>query len=131
MKTYTSEIRLSAIKAFIEKMLDVDKITELFGCSVPTLYRWVSEYKKEQKYKSNTSPGRPRKLSLEDEKRIIAQVEKTSDITLNELVDLLKLDVSRYTVANILTKHGFTYKKNSESQGTRKRRCSGKKTKLE
>lgn len=124
MKRYTSELRLKAIIAVLDKVITRKEATVIFGCGSATLSRWLTEYKVHGKYDTNNSKGRPRLLSKLQEEVIKEYIDSCPDITTEELLEVTNFNVSSSTLDNYIKRLGYHYKKNSQSHGTRQKRHS-------
>ncbi len=112
---------------------DVEGIAKAYSVSKWTVYRLVEQKRKTGSVALRTSQrGRKPLLTQADQARICECIEKTPDISIDELREKLKLKVSYSTVERAVNRMGYTYKKKSLHATERERpRCAGETCKME
>jgi len=98
----------------------VAQIKKWFNISERTIGRIWSKYQKTGKYQPTPYLGRKSKLSKETDQQIKNTIAETPDITLNELIDKLSLDLTEGGLSFHLKKLGFSFKKRSSMQVSKK-----------
>lgn len=107
------DLRERAIAAIAAGM-SVTKAAEVFGVSRTTLYRW-QERQAHQDLAPRYSPGGPRKITVEQEPQLLAQVQQYPDVTIDEHVERWRLQqdqaVSYSTMRRAIARLQWTRKK--------------------
>ncbi len=107
--------RFEAIK--LSGKIGVEKASNEYRVSRPTLYNWIKKYKESgiiglfDKPKANN--GHPNKVSDEEKKIIISYVKKSSSLSYEEIsVNLKKLNIHRHykTIRRICIEAGIDKK---------------------
>lgn len=121
-----NEARALILKAW-DKTHNADEIAECFSVDRSTVYRLVKRRDKTGEWQTRTHlRGRKPSLSAEQKQEIIRLVEEQPDITINEIVEQLRLTVCGETVRRVLIRAGYTYKKKSMHAKEQERpRCPG------
>ena len=111
---------------YVEKDVPVSELMKSFpGCSRATVFRHVKRPVNRPFDKGKLNKGRPKKLSLMDERSIVRYISwmrsKIGPFTLKRLVREANIakDVSMSTISRVLRKHGFRYL-NSRRKGIMK-----------
>jgi len=94
----------------------VTQIKKWFNISERTISRIWNKYQKTKNYQPTPYTGRKSKLSKETDQQIRKTITETPDITLNELIDKLSLDLTEGGLSFHLKKMGLTFKKRSSMQ---------------
>ncbi|MCL2643722.1 MAG: helix-turn-helix domain-containing protein, partial [Candidatus Bathyarchaeota archaeon] len=94
----------------------VAQIKKWFNISERTISRIWNKYQKTGTYQPTPCLGRKSKLSKETDQQIKDTIAETPDITLNELIDKLSLDLTEGGLSFHLKKLGLTFKKRSSMQ---------------
>lgn len=109
-KPYSVDLRERVVNAL--KTKTKQEVAEAYGVSLRTVHYWDAR----QKATGNLVPdpwggGRPPKLTESQHAAMLAAVDKTPDITLEELQQSLSLPVSVATICMRLIKEGYSFKK--------------------
>ena len=125
-KTLSEDLR-SRVIAAVESGLSRRAAADRFGVGVATAIRWVRAFKATGSTRAQPKGGDQRSHRVEAYRDVIlGAVELKVDITLVELVDLLRqqhgLHVAPSTVWRFLDRHAMTVKKNSARQRARQAR---------
>jgi transposase len=83
------------------------------GVSTRTVRRVWKQFLTEGHVSPKKSKGRPSRLTQEDVERIAAEVKRSPDSTLAELIDCLSLPIRKSQLHRLLGKLGLTFKKNA------------------
>ncbi|MBO4317132.1 MAG: helix-turn-helix domain-containing protein [Mailhella sp.] len=123
MRSKTKEIREAAIKVVMNKTLTAQEAADLFGVHRSTIYSWIHFFKTEGRIDANHPTGRKPLFTEELKEKLVKLVDEQHDRTLEELAEALGNVVHFTTIHRQLKLMGYDYKKNSQSSGTRSRRC--------
>lgn len=127
-----NEARKLLLEAW-DKTHNAGEVAKYFSVNKSTVYRLVEHRDHTGSFKTRTNlRGRKPVLSEEQRQAIIQLVQEEPDITINEIIDRLNLNVCDETVRRFLVKEGYTYKKKSLHAKEQERpRCSREKKVLE
>lgn len=127
-----NEARKLLLEAW-DKTHNASEVAKYFSVNKSTVYRLVERRDQTGGYETRTNlRGRKPVLSEEQRQAIIQLVREEPDITINEMIERLHLNVCDETVRRVLVKEGYTYKKKSLHAKEQERpRCSGQKKALE
>lgn len=115
------ETRELLIKAY-EKSHNAKEVAENFSVDISTVYRLARQKKKTGSVKTNTENcGRKSSLSENDLINIDNTIQNQPDITIDEIIEKLNLNVSNETVRRAVIKMGYVYKKKSLNASERYR----------
>lgn len=122
-----NEARALLIKGY-DKTHNVRELAECFGVNTSTVYRLLKRRKTAGSIEAQTQfRGRKAILTPEKLEKIRTLVEQRNDITVNEIVAALGLQVCSETVRKALIKLGYVYKKKSMHAKEQERpRCGEK-----
>ena len=127
-RTLSEDLR-SRVIAAVESGLSRRAAADRFGVGVATAIRWVRAFKATGSTRAQPKGGDQRSHRIEAYRDVIlSAVELKVDITLVELVDLLKqhgLHVAPSTVWRFLDRHAMTVKKNRARLRARQARRAG------
>ena len=125
-KQSTFEEKVAAVKAYEEEGVKMASLTEIFGVSQATIFRWVKRYRETGNFeslRSKHSGGRKRILGQEQTEKLLKLILKPASEygfeddawTLKRVTILLNdhlgIKVSKGTVWRILRRNNFFYKK--------------------
>ena len=82
MRAYSLDLRERIVSA-VEKGMTKVEAAKQFGVSRSSLYSYLKR-SKENNLTADSPPGRPRKLSLEQEQAIASQIKENNDLSLAE-----------------------------------------------
>ena len=104
--------------------MDGKTISRVFHIALSTVYRWVERDEKTGNVNSRESnSGRKPELDEKELEAIKGLVEKRPDITIEEIIEELRLPLHKSEVSNILrNRFNFRYKKKQCRQANRKDR---------
>ena len=106
-----NEARKLLLEAW-DKTHNASEIAKYFSVNESTVYRLVERRDQTGSYETRTNlRGRKPVLSEEQRQAIIQLVREEPDITINEIIERLHLNVCDETVRRVLIKEGYTYKK--------------------
>lgn len=117
MKIASQEIRTLAIKAY-DLGVPPQQIAETLGYHLNSINRWLRAYQTEGRVKALPRGHRISIFSTEERKQLIELLEKSQDITLDEIRMHFGKQCSLNAVHKIVKALGFVFKKNSQSEGT-------------
>lgn len=107
MKHHTEDYKLSAVKYYLKNDISMEKTCKIFECNYKSLYRWIKRY--------NIDGNIKRKQTNEITKYVLLLVKKNVNITLWEIVNLIKkkfnIDLTDHSVFRILKKNKITRKR--------------------
>ena len=106
-----SDDKRADIIAAKERKESAELIKRWFNISERTISRIWNKYKKTGNYNSTPYTGRKSKLTKQQDEQIRDIITKTPDITLNELIDKLSLDLTEGGLSFHLKKMNLTFKK--------------------
>ena len=116
VKHKTEDYKLSAVNYYIKNKVSMDKVCEIFDCKKQSLSRWVVRYEKDKSIKRYSRKDLSYKITKEQVKYAITLLKKNQQITMTELVKLVK---KKYKDFDITSQHlGKVLKDNNK---TRKR----------
>ena len=116
-----------------EKGYKTKDLSEIFKISVNSVNRIIRQKKMTGSCELKThNCGRKSILTETDLKNISELIDAQPDITINEIIEKLHLNVTNETVWKAVVKMGYIYKKKSLHASERYRpRCSSKEGKLD
>ena len=115
-KHHSEDYKISAVKHYLNKTKNLTKTCEEFDCSRISLKRWVNKYEKDKSIKRYSRKELSYKITKEQVKYAITLLKKNQQITMTELVKLVK---KKYKYFDITSQHlGKVLKDNNK---TRKR----------
>jgi transposase-like protein/transposase len=115
-KHHSEDYKISAVKHYLNKTKNLTKTCEEFDCSRISLKRWVNKYEKDKSIKRYSRKELSYKITKEQVKYAITLLKKNQQITMTELVKLVK---KKYKDFGITSQHlGKVLKDNNK---TRKR----------
>lgn len=82
MRAYSIDLRERIVRA-VRAGKAKSEVARLFGVNVSTVKRYLARAE-QQALAPRTSPGRPRRISREEQPDLIAQLEASPDATLEE-----------------------------------------------
>ncbi len=85
MRAYSTDLRTRVVNA-AQTGKPLSEVAKTFGVSVSTIKRYLDLVDRggNDNLRPKTSPGRPRRISREDQADLIAQLEASPDATLEE-----------------------------------------------
>ena len=127
-----NESRNLLVQAY-EKTHDAGKVAECYNVSKRTVYRLDKQMRETGSVDLKTSQrGKKPTLTEKDLHDIDKLVKSKSGITIDGIIDELKLPVCNETVRKAVIKLGYVYKKKSFYASERDRlRCQGSKRRLD
>lgn len=116
-----------------DKSHNAKEVAKNFSVDSSTVYRLVERRDRTGSYETRTNlRGRKPALSQAKKQAIINLVQEQPDITINEMIEQLSLNVCDETVRRTLVKAGYTYKKKSLHAREQERpRCPKQKEPME
>jgi len=103
-----------------------DDISKWLNVSKAVIKKIWSLYNKTGNIEAKVNKGRPSSLIAEIEQSIHDKIHEIPDITLSELIDVLKLPIQKSQLHRWLQKKGYSLKKNSSCEQCSKRGCCRK-----
>lgn len=124
----SQEERKLLIKTY-EETQDAKLTAKIFGVNQSTVYARIKEYRETGSTELHTNQrGRKRKITPADDERIKNLIDENNDITIREINETLKLEVTDESIRQHIVKLGYRYKKKSIYAAERDRpRCGSKK----
>lgn len=126
MKFASEEIRTKAVKAYLEGKATSKKLAEIFGYTPATICNWVRAYKEHNRLAAKPNGHRKKCFSDEELKELANLLHAQPDMTLEEIRSHFNKSCCLSAIHRMLVKLGYRYKKNSQGQRTRTRRCPEK-----
>ena len=123
MKFASEEIRTKAVKAYLEGKASSKKLAEIFGYTSGTICNWVRAYKKHNQLAAKPNGHRKKCFSDDELKELADLLHEQPDMTLEEIRTHFNKSCCLSALHRMLVKLGYRYKKNSQGQRTRTRRC--------
>jgi len=111
MRIASADTRRRALAAYARGEKTQPEIAAIFGVTVRTFQRWLRTWRTEGRDAPAHSPGRPRTLVGEAEKRLRQEVADEPDATLHELEERLGRIVSYVTIHRALERWDLPLKK--------------------
>ena len=130
-KVIPYDTRCPVVDAF-RRHKDADEAADMFGVSRREVYR-LDETEREtgDLHTHMDQRGRKPKLTPEQLAQIKTKLQETPDITINDLIDQLKLPISESRLSRIVRQQGFRLKKKVIHASEQERpRCAGEADKL-
>jgi len=93
-----------------------DNIVKWFKVSISSVFNILRKYKETGSYEPTPFPGKQSNFTDEMNTKIIAKIKETPDITQQDLIDELKLNITQPGLSKHLKKLGFTLKKRLSMQ---------------
>jgi len=106
-----------------------ENIAKWLMIGVSTVYQILAQYRRTGNYQPKPYTGNHRKISAYQDLEIRKAIKGSPDITLNELIEALSLNVTESGLSRHLKKMGLTYKKRRSIQRTSNAKTSSKKEK--
>jgi len=121
MSRALSEDLRSRVISAVDGGMSRRSAAERFGIGVATAIRWLRSWRNEGRASAMPVGGDKRSYRIEAYRDVIlGAIEAQKDITLDELVDLLRREhgasFARSTIWRFLDRHGITFKKNGARQ---------------
>ena len=113
---HTEDYKLTAVKYYLDNDTSYKNVCDIFKCSERSLRRWIDKYNKDKTIKRYSRKSVSYKITKEQVKYAITLLKKNQQITMTELVKLIK---KKYKEFDITSQHlGKVLKDNNK---TRKR----------
>ena len=113
---HTEDYKLTAVKYYLDNDTSYKNVCDIFKCSERSLKRWIDKYNKDKSIKRYSRKDLSYKITKEQVKYAITLLKKNQQITMTELVKLVK---KKYKDFDITSQHlGKVLKDNNK---TRKR----------
>lgn len=121
----SNEARKTIIEAH-EKGHKTKELADIFGVDVSNINRLIRQYKETGSYELHIHErGKKPTLSETDRENIAALIYENPDITIDEIIEKLNLNLKNEAVRRAVRKMGFVRKKKSLHASERERpRCS-------
>ena len=114
-KHHTEDYKISAVNYYLEHNIDMRATCEIFKCSYISLYRWIKRYHTQGDIKRKQTKKKPYKITNDITKYVLSLVKKNVNITLWEIVNLVKekfnINLTDQTIFRILKKNKITRKR--------------------
>jgi transposase len=114
MRAYSLDLRERVVKAVVQGQA-VEDVAARYEVSERTIKRYMKRHKERGDVKADSSPGRPRAISREQEAALIKQSETYPDATVEQHRDRWnkgkKVKLSSATMCRALLRAGQTRKK--------------------
>jgi transposase len=109
-RAYSVDLRERSLLAMASGR-SVTEVSQLFGVSRKSLYRWRAQQASTGSVTPGQSTGRPRRLSLRQETDLVTQLRQQPDATLAELCAAAPVRLSAATMSRTLARLGMPRKK--------------------
>jgi transposase len=121
MVAYSLDIRKRVVTAVTEKGLSKSQVAKLYDISRATVYRYI-ELAEANALAPKAHPGHPRDLDEAACQKLLKQVEKYPDLSLEEHAEKFakehKRELGKSSMWNYFERLGIRRKKNPSSSGT-------------
>jgi len=107
------EIIIEAKKRGEKEKTILNWVNDISRSSITKIYK---QYKQTGNHKPKPYPGSKSKLTKQQDEQIKNKIHEQPDITLNELIDELKLDLTESGLSRHLKEMGLTFKKRRSMQ---------------
>jgi len=121
MKPISNSERKKIIEAR-ERGESYENIVKWFKISISTVFNVLRKYKETGSYEAKPFPGKQSGFTNEMNAKIIAKIKETPDITQQDLIDELKLNITQPGLSKHLKKLGYTLKKRLSMQQESKKK---------
>ncbi len=119
MKISSKEIRQRAIDAYESGNGTQGEVAKMFGVDLSTFQRWLKCYRESGRNFPLPRGHNPAALNDAQMDKLKVLVERTPDVTLEQLRETMALSCSLVAVHSALKRLGYRYKKNAHGQRTR------------
>ena len=89
-KHKTEDYKLSAVKYYLKNDFSMEYVCDIFECKKQSLLRWVDRYLLENNIKRHNRLHVSYKITKEQVKYTIQKIKKNEQITMTELVKIVK-----------------------------------------
>ena len=110
MKPISNEVRKNIVEAK-KRNEEMKNIVTWFDVSPTSVYAIWNQYKKTGSYEPKPFPGKQTSFTKEINDKIFEKVQKRPDITQEELIDELGLNITQAGLSKHMKKLGLTLKK--------------------
>ncbi len=124
MKFASEEIRTKAVHAYLDGKATIKNLAEIFGYTPATIWNWIKAYRHHQQLAAKPNGHRKKCFSDKEIEELKSLLDKNVDMTLDEIKTHFNKSCCLSAIHRMLVKLGYRYKKNSQGQRTRTRRCS-------
>ncbi|MDR1992278.1 MAG: hypothetical protein LBQ98_02085 [Nitrososphaerota archaeon] len=111
MRPISNEKRQMIIEAKKRGEPEKTILTKIKGISRSSITKIYKQYQKTGNHKPKPYPGSKSKLTPKQDQQIKEQIKQTPDITINELIDKLNLNITQSGLSKHLKQMGLTFKK--------------------
>lgn len=112
MKYATIEIKERAVYLYLFEGYSCSELGKIFGYSGDAIKKWVGTYRKGELWTVKQRGCPPQRLDESDYEFIKSRMESESHTTVRGMVELLQNKCCKSTVHRVLTKMGYSLKKN-------------------
>ena len=123
MKFASEEIRTKAVHAYLDGKATIKNLAEIFGYTPATIWNWIKAYRLHQQLAAKPNGHRKKCFSDKEIEELKSLLDKNVDMTLAEIKSHFNKSCCLSAIHRMLVKLGYRYKKNSQGQRTRTRRC--------
>jgi transposase len=92
-KHHSEDYKISAVQYYLDNKTTYSNVCKIFKCSGRSLKRWIEKYKKDKYIKRYDRKSISYKITKEQVKYAIKKLKENQQITMNELVKLLKRNI--------------------------------------
>jgi transposase len=126
MKTASAVARSIAVKAYYSG-IPKQQVADIVGYHLNSVSRWIREFEREKRLEARPRGHRASIFSDEERQQLCELINKSPDITLEEIRLHFAKSCSLNAIHKLLKKMGFVFKKNSAGKRARARRhCAGR-----
>ena len=127
MSHKSEDYKLSAVKYYINNDVSMDDVCNIYGCSKPSLYRWINRYENENSIKRHNRKSKSYKITKEQVKYAINLLKQNEQLTMNELVKIIKkkyieFDITPQHLGQIIRDNNITRKRTRHEHYPKERR---------
>ena len=101
MKHKSKDYKISPVKYYIKNKVSMDKTCKIFDCKKTSLKRWINRYNLEKSIKRHNRKSISYKISKEQVKYSLKLLKNNEQITMEELVKLVKVKFTDFTQTTI------------------------------
>ena len=86
----SEDFKISAVEFYLDSNKTQEEVCNIFKCSVRSLMRWIDKFKKTNSIKRNSRKPESYKINKDQVKYAILKLKENEQITMEELVKIIK-----------------------------------------
>jgi transposase len=107
-KHKSEDFKISAVDYYIENDTSFAETCKIFKCSERSLKRWIERYNNEKSIKRHNRPSISYKITKEQVKYSIKKLKDNEQITMSELVKLVKKKYKDFDIIFSIVRQGYS-----------------------